>query len=464
MEINPHIFRAYDIRGIAYEDLSPDAMFAIGRAFGTYMSAHHPDYPKKIMCGRDNRLSGEELQRAFIAGVLASGYDVIDIGLATSPLLYYATCKYDVAGGANITASHNPKEYNGVKLVAKNAHSICGEELQAIKRIACDEEFSTGTGEVGSREVFEDYVNDVLNRIQLKKKYTVVIDAGNGVAGAFAPALLRRLGCEVVELFCELDGNYPNHEANPEYEENLTALQKKVIETGADMGFGFDGDGDRVGVIDGKGVFRHADYLLIPLARDLLSRYPGGDVIFDTKTSKVVEDDITAHGGNPVRFKTGHSFIETRMRDTGALLAGETSGHLFFAENYFGFDDALFAACKLLETVDRAGHSFSQFFTGLPKVFTTPEIKLPCSDERKFEIVEDVKEFFTKRYPCLTIDGVWIDFGKGNWAACRASNTSPYLTLRFEAREEKEIELMKAMVYGKLREYPEVGEAPTLSA
>ena len=259
-----------------------------------------------------------------------------------------------------------------------------------------------------------------------------------------------------LRLYCELDGNFPHHEANPENEKNVRDLMRKVVEERADMGIAFDGDGDRVGIIDENGKFYHADYFLIPLARDLLTRHPGAEIIFDTKSSKVVEDDIREHGGRPIRFKTGHSFIETRMRETGALLAGETSGHLFFAENFFGFDDAMFAACKLLQVTDKAGHPFSKFFEGLPVVFNTPEIKLPCSDDSKFQVVEDVKNFFTKRYPCLTIDGVWIDFGHGSWAACRASNTSPCLTVRFEARDEKQVKLMQAILYGKLKEYPEV--------
>ncbi|MEK7528644.1 MAG: phosphomannomutase/phosphoglucomutase [Patescibacteria group bacterium] len=457
MPINPHIFRAYDIRGLVDSDLTPDTMYAIARGYATYMKRTYG--AKRLACGRDNRTHGESLQQAFIAGLLACGCEVMNVGMVTSPMLYYATCVYDVDGGVNITASHNPKEYNGAKFVGKKAHSVCGDEIQKILKLIEEEDFDDGMAmpdALFQKNIFPDYLADITKRVSLSKPHSVVIDAGNGITGIFAPEIFRALGCTVIEQHCELDGNFPHHEANPEHEENMEDVKKIVIDQKADIGFSFDGDGDRVGVVDETGTFRNADYFLIPLARDLLTRHPGAEIIFDTKTSKVVEDDILAHGGKPVRFKTGHSFIETRMRETGALLAGETSGHLFFAENFFGFDDAMYAACKLLEVADRAGHSFSKFFDGLPKVYNTPEIKVSCGDDRKFQVVEDVKSFFIKRYPCLTIDGVWVDYGNGAWMTVRASNTSPFLTLRFEARDEKTMELMKSIMYSKLKEYPEI--------
>ncbi|PJC37000.1 phosphomannomutase [Candidatus Peregrinibacteria bacterium CG_4_9_14_0_2_um_filter_53_11] len=459
MDINPLIFRAYDIRGIAQRDdggtpdLTPETMYLLGRGIGSYMKKN---YGPSIACGRDNRLSSEELFEAFVSGMITTGCTVTSIGKATSPMAYFAACNYDFDGAINITASHNPKDYNGVKIVAKNAHSVCGDELQEILKLIQAEEFESGKGELFNKEIFDDYLAYVKNVIKPGRKLKVVIDAGNGITGIFAPKLFRTLGHEVVELYCELDGNFPNHEANPESEANLKDLQKRVLEEGADLGIGFDGDGDRVGVIDEKGQFHHADYLLIPLSRALLAEAPGASVIFDIKSSKVVEDDIRKHGGNPIRYKTGHSFIETKMRETGALLAGETSGHIFFANRWFGFDDGMYAAARIAELVSLSDKPFSTFFDDIPKVLTTPEYKLACADHLKFKVIEDLSQYFTKRYPCLTIDGVWVDFGSGSWGAVRASNTSPNLTLRFEAETPEQLELVKKTMLDKLREYPEV--------
>jgi phosphomannomutase/phosphoglucomutase len=471
MDINPLIFRAYDIRGIAQDDfgdivdLTPETMYALGQGVGTY---YQKKYGPRLVVGKDNRLSGDSLHEAFISGLLTTGCLITDIGYVTSPMVYFATCVMDVDGGVNITASHNPKQYNGVKLVAKNAHSVCGEELQEILKIIQNGDFTEGKGELYSKDIFPEYLEDVKKRIVLRtppayakasagpQKLKIIVDAGNGIAGAFAPKLLRELGCEVVELYCELDGNFPNHEANPESEKNMKDLMARVVEEKADLGIGFDGDGDRVGVVDENGKHYQSDSLLIPIARDVLSRNPGTKIIFDTKSSKVLEDDISARGGVPVRYKTGHSFIETKMKETGAALGGETSGHIFFAENWYGFDDGMYAAARIVELLSRSEKPFSAFFDGLPKVFTTPEFKIPCSDIAKFRVVEDVKNFFTKRYPCLTIDGVWVDFGNGAWGAVRPSNTSPCLTARFEAQDEKTFNLIQKIFMDKLKEYPEV--------
>lgn len=459
MQINPFIFRAYDIRGIAtsevgeFADLTSETMYVLGQGVGTYMQNR---YGKRIICGKDNRLSSDELQEAFISGMLATGCTVLSASYCTSPMIYFASCKYDIDGGVNITASHNPKQYNGVKLVAKNAHSICGDELQQILKIIQDEAFIEGRGELFSKEIFPDYLEEVKSKIKLERRLKLVIDAGNGITGIFAPHIFRELGCDVIEQHCELDGTFPNHEANPESEKNMKDVMERVIAEKADLGIGFDGDGDRVGIVDENGHFYHADYLLVPLSRDLLSRHAGATVIFDVKSSKIVEDDIRISGGRPLRYKTGHSFIETKMKETGALLGGETSGHIFFAERWFGFDDGMYAAARIVELLSKSSEPFSAFFKDLPMVITTPEWKVPCPDNAKFRVVEDVKRFFLKRYPCLTIDGVWVDFENGAWGAVRASNTSPCLTLRFEARDEKTLKLLQKIFIDKLKEYPEV--------
>ncbi|MEK9132804.1 MAG: phosphomannomutase/phosphoglucomutase [Patescibacteria group bacterium] len=458
MDINPLIFRAYDIRGIAQSDhsvadLTPETMYGLGQGVGTYMLKN---YGKNLVCGKDNRITSDDLQEAFISGLLTTGCVITNIGHASSPMIYYAVCKYGFDGGVNITASHNPKQYNGIKLVGKNAHSICGDELQTILKIIQAEEFVSGKGELFMKEIFPDYVADIKANIRIKRPLKVVVDAGSGITGIFAPKLLEELGCEVIAQHCELDGNFPYHEANPESEKNMADVMERVLAEKADIGIGFDGDGDRVGVVDEKGHFYQADYLLIPLARDVLTRNPGATIIFDIKSSKIVEEDIAAHGGKPMRYKTGHSFIETKMRETGAPLAGETSGHIFFAERWYGFDDGMYAAARILELLGKEHRPFSSFFENVPHVLTTPEWKIPCSDTSKFRVVEDVKQFFTKRYPCITIDGVWVDFGKGAWGAVRASNTSPCLTARFEARDQKTMDLIQKIFIGKLKEYTDV--------
>lgn len=459
MDLNPLIFRAYDIRGIAQAlpgdmaDLTPETMYALGQGVGTYMQS---TYGKRVVCGKDNRLSSDELQEAFISGLLKTGCVVLNAGHASSPMIYFASCAWDVDAGVNITASHNPKQYNGVKLVAKNAHSVCGDEIQKILKIIQDENFVEGKGELVWKEIFPDYLAEIKKQVQFARPLKIVLDAGNGITGIFAPKIFRELGCEVIEQHCELDGNFPNHEANPESEKNMEDVKARVLAEHADLGIGFDGDGDRVGVVDEKGQFYQADYLLIPIARDLLSRNPGASIIFDVKSSKVLEDDIRNHGGKPIRYKTGHSFIETKMKEANALLGGETSGHIFFAERWFGFDDGMYAATRIIELLSKSAKPFSAFFENVAKVLTTPELKVPCSDHAKFRIVEDVKSFFVKRYPCLTIDGVWVDFGKGSWGACRASNTSPALTLRFEAHDEKTLKFVQKILMDKLKEYPEV--------
>ncbi len=459
MKVNPNIFRAYDIRGIADPlkdeptDLTPETVYLIGQGTGTYLQKH---YGKNLVVGRDNRLTGETLQKAFIDGLKSTGCNVTDVGLCTSPMLYWAVCFYKFDGGINITASHNPKEYNGVKIVAKDAHSVCGPDLQTILNIIESGDFLTGEGTETKKEIFKDYVADTTSRVDVKRKLKVVVDAGNATTGIFAPALLEAVGCEVIPLFCELDGTFPNHEANPEETKNMLDLMAKVKETGADLGIGFDGDGDRIGVVDELGEHYSADYLLVLLARDMLSRNPGAKVVFDVKVSQNVIDDIKKHGGEPVMSKTGHSFIEQKMKDIGALLGGEISGHMFFEENYYGFDDAFFAALKTLAILSQDTKTLSQHFADMPKTFITPEYKAYCPDDKKFQIVKEVSEHFVNLYDCITIDGVRINFDENSWGAVRCSNTSPNLTLRFESTKSEKIDEMKEIMAKVLSKYPEV--------
>ncbi len=461
MPVNPLIFRAYDIRGIAHKpasdkpvDLNPETAELIGKGIGTYLLAHSGP---EIVVGGDNRLSTPEIKEAFIKGMLSTGCNVTDIDLASSPLLYYATCKLEMDGGINITASHNPKEYNGIKVVGKMAHAICGDELQVVLNIIEESSFTEGEGKLTKRDdLFDLYLEDMKKMIKIDRPLKIAVDAGNGISGKFAPDLFRAFGCEVKELFCELDGNFPNHEANPEDEENLTELIE-VMKTGEyDIGIGFDGDGDRIGLIDENGKHYAADLHLLLLAEDLLSRQPGATVVFDVKASQIVPELIKKHGGNPVMAKTGHSFIEKTMQEKGALLAGEVSGHLFFAEDYYGFDDAFVAALRTLALLGRDTKKLSEYFDELPKTCATPEIKVSCPDEHKFRIVDELKDHFVASYDCITIDGVRMLFDQDTWGIIRCSNTTPNLTMRFESQDKERLHRAVKVVADVMKKHPEV--------
>lgn len=457
--INPLIFRAYDIRGIAHlpasttPDLTPETTELIGKASGTYFKRN---FGTQIAIGYDCRLSTPELSAAFIRGLTSTGCDVTIMGMITSPMLYFSVCRFGFDGGVQITASHNPKEYNGVKLVGRDAHSICGDELQVILKMIQTGDFESGEGKTEELKLFPAYLEKMTSTVHLEKRLKVVVDAGNGMAGPFAKQLFESLGCEVICLYCDPDGNFPNHEANPEELANMQDLIDAVIANKADLGFGFDGDADRVGVVDEKGNHYSADLILMLLARDLLIRRPGAKIVFDVKVSQVLIDDIKTHGGEPCMTKTGHSFIETEMRKIGAPLAGEISGHLFFAENYYGFDDAFLGAARVLEILSKVDHSFSEFFKDTPKTSVTPELKLGCPDDKKFAIVESIKEALMAKYPCSTIDGVRANFDANSWGAIRCSNTSPNLTARFEAPSPERLkEIMDIMLF-ELKKHPEV--------
>jgi phosphomannomutase/phosphoglucomutase len=467
-KINPHIFRAYDIRGLAITkdgskpDLTPESIELIGKGIGTYMKRTYST--KNMIVGRDNRLHSPDLQASFIKGILSTGIDVVNVDIITSPMLYYAVCKFGADSGVNITASHNPKEYNGVKVVREMAHSVCGDELQKVVQIILDEDFEEGHAmESEKTDVFDHYKQDLTEKFKMARPLKVVIDAGNGTAGAFAPALFRALGCEVTELYCELDGTFPNHEANPEVEENMRELGETVRAEGADLGLGFDGDGDRVGVVDENGKHYSADFLILLLARDLLKHHPGSQIVFDVKVSKILIDEIEKLGGIPVMSATGHSFIETKMHEISAPLAGEISGHLFFGHDYYdyyGFDDAFFGAAKILHILSQSETPFSKQFDGLPQMFTTPEYKVPCPDDRKFKVVEVVRDHFVEKDPenCITIDGVRVTFDNRSWGAIRCSNTSPNLTLRFESNSPERLDEIKKIMYEQLSLHPEVDQ------
>ena len=452
MEINPYIFRAYDVRGKVGIDITPPVFELVGRAFGTLVRRRGG---RTAALGCDNRVSSTPLKESFIAGCLSTGLDVVDIGINHTPLLYFATAHWGLDGGATVTGSHNPVSDNGVKMVHAGAAPLSEDEIQGLLATIRSGDFERGAGRRSARDPREDYFGAIQGQVRLARSLRVVVDAGNGIAGVFAPELLRRLGCQVTELYCESDGTFPNHLPDPEMEENVRDLIAKVKETRADMGIAYDGDADRVGIIDEQGRRHEADLILALLARDLLQRHPGAPIVFDVKSSQVLIDDIRRHGGTPIMWKTGHSHLKRKMRDDGILLGGEVSGHMFFGENWYAVDDGILASCKLLELVAREAQPVSAHFDTLPHLHSTPELKAPCPDDRKFPLVAQLTQEFKQRYETIDIDGARILFPEG-WGLVRASNTNPYLTLRFEAKSAAALEAMKREVYDALRRHPEV--------
>ncbi len=465
--LTSHIFRAYDIRGIYKADFDATGAELIGKGYGTYLRKLYGNGKLTIVLGRDGRNAGAILEEGFIEGVLSTGINVVQIGMIPSPLLYFAICDGGFDGGVAITASHNPKEYNGFKLQKREAHAICGDQIQEILQIIEKEDFFVSSEEGDVRK--QDFANSYFEKVATLANIDVsggspkmVIDAGNGIMGNYAPEFFRNVGCEVIELFCDVDGSFPNHEADPEREENLQDLKQKVLEIKADFGLAFDGDGDRVGLLDSEGNHYSADLLLLLLSRDLLSRNPGASIVFDLKSTDVLREEIERLGGKALMCKTGHSFVEKMMEESGSLLGGEVSGHLFFAENYYGVDDALLASYKLISILWNSQKSVREHLSNLPKTFVTPEIKVKISEEKKFEIMDQIIEHFVAEYPdALTIDGVRIDFEEdGAWGIVRASNTSPYLTTRFEARSQEKLDEIQKIVFDHLKKYEEIEGVP----
>ncbi|MEE4356559.1 MAG: phosphomannomutase/phosphoglucomutase [Desulfococcaceae bacterium] len=445
--MNPEIFREYDIRGIAGKDISGTDVLELGKAIGTFMQMRGC---RKLSVGRDCRITSDAYAARLIKGLMSAGCHVTDIGICPSPLLYFSIPHLQNDGGVMVTASHNPKEYNGFKICLGN-DSLHGADLQQLKVMAEKKDFRKGEGGLDSADVFPAYLDFIRNNIELPIPLKVGIDAGNGTAGAVALPVLRALGCEVHELYCDMDGTFPNHEADPTVAKNMKDLIQLVRDKKLDAGIGFDGDGDRIGVVDEKGSIVYGDKLMILFAREILARKPGAVFISEVKCSKVMYDDIEKNGGRAIMWKTGHSLIKSKMKAENAAMAGEMSGHMFFEDRYLGFDDAVYAACRLLEILAKTGKSISQLLADVPQTFATPEIRIDCPDDKKFGIVEKVTEYFRERYSVIDIDGVRVLFDDG-WGLLRASNTQPALVLRFEALSEKRLEEIRNLVEGVLEE------------
>jgi phosphomannomutase / phosphoglucomutase len=451
-----NIFRAYDIRGTYPDELNAENALFIGKGFASYLVNHiHIQHPK-VVVGRDNRTHGEELQAAFIEGLASSGCAVTDVGLSPSPYLYFADTFGQFDAGCNITASHNPKEYNGFKLMLKDAHAVFGEEIQRIFRLINSARFVSGLGSVKKAGFTQDYQDKLTSLFKSAKKLKIVVDTANGVTGMLYPKTLETLGHEVLGLYTESNGTFPNHEPDPIVEKNLTALKKKVLETKADVGLAFDGDGDRCSIVTEIGEFVNSDHTLMLLAKDALSRNKGRTVVFTVSNSQSLFGLIERWGGTPVMCKVGHSYVEHAMEEHKAILGGEQSGHYFLPEGYFGYDDALATAGRLLKIIAESGKPVSELFSEFPKTFAEPEMRPECPDINKFAVIDKVAAYFHDKFPCNTLDGVRIDFGNGGWAGIRASNTSPKLSIVMEAQSEPELSRIRNTVLGHLKTYPEI--------
>jgi phosphomannomutase/phosphoglucomutase len=437
------IFREYDIRGIADSELPDDGVEQLGRAFGTYLQRQTG---KHINLGRDTRLSSPRLRDALLRGLVASGCEVTDIGVVPTPVLYYSCFHLKADGGVMITGSHNPSEFNGFKTVCGES-TIHGAAIQELRRIIESQDFASGAGSVKNADAVTPYVEEVSSQFHYGRRIRVVVDAGNGTGGPVMHRLIEKLNVDAVEMFFEMDGRFPNHHPDPTVPANLSALIAKVRETGADLGIAFDGDTDRIGAVDEQGNVIYGDQLMIVYGREILTRKPGATFISEVKCSQIMFDDLKQRGGNPIMWKVGHSLIKAKMKETHAELAGEMSGHMFFADRYYGFDDALYAACRLIEIVAASGRPLSAQLADLPKTVTTPEIRFDCPDELKFEVVSRATEALRAKHPTVDVDGVRVIFPAG-WGLVRASNTQPVLVMRFEATTPELLEQYQREVEG----------------
>ena len=448
--INPQIFREYDIRGIVDKDLTDQAVENIGLSFGTYL---HNLNLKTVALGGDCRLSSNKFRAILSSALQETGCKVIDVGTVPTPVLYYAIEKLKTDGGLMVTGSHNPPDFNGFKLCV-GTFSIYGQEIQKIREIIEEGVYISGEGSYEKYDsITQEYQDYVVEHLLVDKPLKVIVDSGNGTAGPVAPDIYRRLGCNVISLFEEMDGTFPNHHPDPTVEQNIETLIRKVIDEKADVGIGFDGDSDRIGAVDENGNIVWGDQLLMIFSRALLKEHPGATVISEVKSSKNFYDDVRKHGGNPIMWKTGHSLIKEKMREEEALLGGEMSGHMFFADKYFGYDDAIYAGGRLLEILSQTDKHLSELISDVPPVYNTPEIRIDCPDDKKFEIVENVKHYFDKKKCDINdIDGMRITFEDG-WALVRASNTQPVLVLRFESTTEQRLGEIKDMIMRKVEEF-----------
>jgi len=444
----PTIFREYDIRGIADKELLDADIENLGRAVGTYLGRRSG---RNVTLGCDTRLSSPRLTSAMARGLVASGCEVTDIGVVPTPVLYYSVFHLKATGAVMITGSHNPPEYNGFKIVSGDG-TVYGPEIQAIREIIERGDYASGAGSLKTADVVPAYVDEVASQFRLERRVKVVADAGNGTAGPVIHRIFEKLNVDATELFFEMDGHFPNHHPDPTMPKFIAELIATVKRTGADLGVAFDGDADRLGAVDEQGNVLWGDQLMTIYAREILERKPGATFIGEVKCSQLMYDEIKRLGGNAIMYKTGHSLIKAKMKESHAELAGEMSGHMFFADRYYGYDDALYAACRLIEIVSKSGKPLSAQLAGLPKMVSTPEIRIDCADGLKFEVVKRVAEHFRRStHHVVDIDGVRVLFPQG-WGLVRASNTQPVLVERFEAANAELLAKYKEEVEGVVAE------------
>ena len=445
--MNAEVFREYDVRGIVGKDLNTDFVYDLGRAIGTL--AQRQDITTMTL-GRDCRLSSPEYHEAIKKGLNAAGIQIIDIGACATPLLYFSIRHLQTGGGVMITGSHNPPEFNGFK-VCLGPDTIYGEEIQELRKIMETGAYRSGAGSSQTHDVSQAYEAYLFDRIKIGRRLKVVLDGGNGMGGLFALPLFQRWGFDVTAIYCEPDGRFPNHFPDPTIPENLRELIALVKEKKADAGIAYDGDADRLGVITDQGEILWGDMLLLFFSRFILRDNPGAAIIGEVKCSQILYDDIAAQGGRPIMWKAGHSLIKSKMKEEKALLAGEMSGHLFFADRYFGYDDAIYASARLLEILSLSDKPISGILADVPRTFSTPEIRVDCPDSIKFQVVADIKAYFEKEYRIIDTDGVRIPFADG-WGLVRVSNTQPVLVLRFEAFTEERLRVIRNIIEEKLAE------------
>ncbi|WP_201768387.1 phosphomannomutase/phosphoglucomutase [Stutzerimonas azotifigens] len=441
------IFRAYDIRGVVGDTLTPEIAYWIGRAVGSESLARGEP---NVSVGRDGRLSGPELVQQLIQGLADCGCTVSDIGMVPTPVLYYAANTLAGKSGVMLTGSHNPPDYNGFKIVIAG-DTLANEQIQALRQRIETGNLAEGVGRIEQVDVLDSYFQRIRDDMAIARRLKVVVDCGNGVAGVIAPRLIEAMGCEVIPLYCDVDGHFPNHHPDPGKPENLEDLIARVRSEKADLGLAFDGDGDRVGVVTNEGSIVYPDRLLMLFAKDVVSRNPGADIIFDVKCTRRLTPLISGYGGRPVMWKTGHSLIKKKMKESGALLAGEMSGHIFFKERWFGFDDGIYSAARLLEILSQDKRTSEQVFAAFPNDISTPEINITVTEESKFALIDALqRDAQWGEANLTTLDGVRVDYPKG-WGLVRASNTTPVLVLRFEAESEQELkriqEVFRAQLY-----------------
>ncbi|HIB00280.1 MAG TPA: phosphomannomutase/phosphoglucomutase [Gemmatimonadetes bacterium] len=433
-----HIFRQYDIRGIVGEDLDAEVTEAVGRAFGSRVRLDSSSRSPTVAVGYDNRSTSPALAKGLIAGIRSAGVDVLDIGTVPTPVLYWSEVTLGTDAGVQITGSHNPPEWNGIKMT-HGGSSLYGDAIQDLLRSIQASNFTSGSGGYERITVLDHYVDDIAGRFNLERPMRVAVDCGNGTGSILAVRLLEAIGVEVTPLFCESDPTFPNHHPDPTVDDNLIDLIRSVESGNHDLGVAFDGDADRIGAIDDQGRIIRGDILLLLFGLDLLKkRGPGQKLIFDVKCSQVLPELFEKAGGEPIMWQTGHSLIKNKMRETGALLAGELSGHIMIADDYLGFDDALYNACRLIEIISRSGRTLSEMVSDFPEYRSTPEIRIDVTEDQKWTVVSEALVYFKEKYDVISVDGVRILFGDG-WALLRASNTQPVIVARFEARSESRL-------------------------